>query len=229
MYSGFPELLAVEEHLPGYNAYIVRRMAQYLAGGKSVLDFGAGIGTLAIAWEKQTGIKPECLEVDTRQRQMIVERGFTCYPSTEAVRKRFAGIYSSNVLEHIEDDLGALKQVRSLLAEGGLLAVFVPAFMSLFSAFDSSLGHYRRYARAELIEKVRSAGFQVVLCEYVDCLGFYAWFLKMKLLRGNAGVKLPNATELRFYDRWIFPASTLLDRLLMRRVVGKNLLLFAKR
>lgn len=186
-----------------------------------MLDFGAGIGTLAMEWEKQTGVKAECLEVNARQRQMIGERGFICYGSIDGVAKTFEGIYSSNVLEHIEDDVGALEKLYSLLEESGVLAVYVPAFMCLFSELDRSVGHYRRYGRTELIDKVVRAGFRVVKCEYSDCLGFAGWWA--------TGATFPSAAGLRFYDRWVYPVSRLLDRLFMGRLVGKNLILIAEK
>ena len=220
-YSGFAELRAIEESLRRYNADIVRNLSGCLEGRKRVLDFGAGIGTLAMEWEKQTGVKPDCLEVDARQRQMILERGFRCYAAIDSASKTFEAIYSSNVLEHIEDDLGAFVSMYSLLEEGGVLALYVPAFMCLFSELDRSAGHYRRYGRAELIHKTMRAGFRVVKCEYSDCLGFAAWLAN--------GATFPGAAALRLYDRWIYPVSRVLDGVGMRRVAGKNLILIAKK
>jgi SAM-dependent methyltransferase len=192
-------------------------MARHFQGKVSVLEFGAGIGTLAIEWQKQTNVRPECVEVDAELQQAIVERGFPCYPSIGAVEKKFDGIYSSNVLEHIEDDLNVLKQLRSIVTDGGVLAVYVPALMQLYSATDRSFGHWRRYRRAELIDKAKAAGFEVIDCYYVDSLGLLAWFTAMW-----------SEKSLRFYDTWIYPVSGALDDLFMRHIAGKNLLLIAK-
>jgi SAM-dependent methyltransferase len=227
-YGGFAELLSIEENLRGYNADVVSKVAQYFAGKTSVLEFGAGIGTLAIEWEKQTGVKPECLEIDSKQQQVIAERGFVCYKSIGAVDKKFDGIYSSNVFEHIEDDLGVLKQLQLILADGGVLAIYVPAFMQLYSKIDKSLGHYRRYHRAELMDKARGAGFEVIDCYYADSVGFLAWY-GAKLTGNHGGANLGSTAGLLFYDKWIYPLSRTLDRLFMRRVAGKNLLLIAKK
>ena len=192
-------------------------MARYFQGKRCVLEFGAGIGTLAVEWEKQTKLKPECLEIDAERQQVIIERGFECYRSIGAVARKFDGIYSSNVLEHIEDDLSVLKELRSIMADGGVLAVYVPAFMQLYTATDRSLGHCRRYHRAELIDRAKTAGFQVIDCYYVDSIGLLAWFAARW-----------SGRSLRFYDTWIYPVSRRLDHLFMRRVAGKNLLLIAK-
>jgi SAM-dependent methyltransferase len=227
-YSGFGELLSIEDNLRSYNADIVAKIASYFEAKSSVLEFGAGIGTLAIEWHKQTGAKPECLEINAKQQRMIVERGFTCYPSIDAPAKKFDGIYSSNVLEHIEDDLGVLKELRSIMSDGAVLAVYVPAFMHLYSEIDRSLGHYRRYRRSELIAKARRAGFQPIDCYYADSIGYFAWFgAKLSARKRTANPAGP--ASLRFYDKWVYPVSRALDALFMRRVAGKSLLLIARK
>ena len=128
--------------------------------------------------------------------------------------------YSSNVLEHIEDDVQALRDLHQVMSEGAALAIYVPAFMFLFSKIDRSLGHYRRYGRAELVEKVTRAGFRVRDCYYSDSIGLLAWF---------AARFFWNSNGFRSYDRWIYPVSRALDELFLKRVAGKNLLLIAQK
>jgi len=65
------------------------------------------------------------------------------------------------VLEHIEDDLGALERLRRLLRPGGHFLISVPAHMSKWGATDIWAGHVRRYERAELRAKLSSSGFDV--------------------------------------------------------------------
>ncbi len=213
------ELLSIENNLRGYNADIVSKMARHFQGRRSVLEFGAGIGTLAIEWEKQTNVKPECVEIDLNRRQIIRDRGFKCYSAISEIAKRFEGIYLSNVLEHVEDDLGVLKELTGVMSDGAVLAVYVPAFRQLYTALDRSLGHRRRYRRAELIDKATTAGFELIDCHYVDCIGLLAWFF----------ASLSNAARLRFYDKWLYPFSRTMDHLFMRPLAGKNLLLIARK
>jgi SAM-dependent methyltransferase len=227
-YQSSAELVAIEEHLKGYNADIVAKMARYFKGKHSILEFGAGIGTLAIEWQKQTGVKPECIEIDLKQQQIIQNRGFVCHRSIADVDKKFDGAYSSNVFEHIEDDVSVLRDLHSSMAEGALLSVYVPAFRCLFSEIDASLGHYRRYNKAELTEKVILAGFKVVDCYYSDVIGFFVWF-GAKFLGSRDGGSMASSASLQFYDKWVYPLSRTLDDLFMRRLLGKNLLLIARK
>lgn len=227
-YVGKAELIGSENCLRGYNRDIVLKMSGYLKNAKSILEFGAGIGTLAIEWKTQTGIAPECVEIDNQQQEIIRSRGFICYQSMQEISKIFDGIYTSNVLEHIEDDVGALRELYAQLQAGGTLVIYVPAFMCLFSQMDSAVGHYRRYGKNELLSKVRQAGFSVMECYFVDSGGFFV-SLAVRLFGYKEGAGDEYHSTLKIYDRWIYPMSKFFDRLGLRHLFGKNLLLVASK
>ena len=231
-YDGIGELWAVEKCLPGYNRAIVRGLAAHLPRDGDILDFGAGIGTLAGLWQAETGRRPDCLEIDAALRDVIAGRGFSAFASIEALGaagRRYDGVYSSNVMEHIEDDVAALGALRSVLKDGGTVAIYVPAFMCLYSAMDEAVGHYRRYSRAELLEKLARAGFAPVSCRYADSIGFTA-SLALRLKRPGSGtVAVPGERSLKLYDDLIFPLSRTLVRLGGSRLFGKNLLAVARK
>ena len=67
------------------------------------------------------------------------------------VVKYFDSILYINVLEHIEDDRAELLSAYRALPVGGFLLLFVPALPQLYSKFDRSVGHFRRYYKKELI------------------------------------------------------------------------------
>jgi SAM-dependent methyltransferase len=227
-YGGTDELFAVERGLPRYTADIVGKMASRLGKADRVLEFGAGIGTLAMEWKRRTGTTPECVELDPDQRKLIQARGLVCYRSIDELSTMYDGIYASNVLEHVIDDVGALKELRSALRQDGMIAIFVPAFMCLYSDADRAVGHYRRYRRKELRDKVEAAGYSITDCCYVDSLGFFAW-LSTRIFGYRTRTGLGNDRSLILYDKWLYPLSRLLDRLGLRHLFGKNLLLVARR
>lgn len=70
-------------------------------------------------------------------------------------------VLAFDVLEHLEDDRGALREIRRVLRRGGHLLANVPAHPSLWSPHDEALGHRRRYRRGELEGKAREAGFEI--------------------------------------------------------------------
>lgn len=86
-----------------------------------------------------------------------------------------------NVLEHIEDDLSALKKAFRLIKPGGSLVIEVPAGPNLYDEYDSELHHFRRYSASQLKRKLHEAGFFIVRQSH---LGFslYPAFVAAKLL-----------------------------------------------
>lgn len=225
-YAGSDELWAGERYLVNYNQDLIAKLTKNKEHLKDVLEFGAGIGTLATLWEQATGIKPECLEIDPKQRSIIEERGFHCYDSLNSIVKKYDLIYTSNVLEHIEDDQQALEQLNSKLKDGGSLIIYVPAFQLLYSELDDKVGHYRRYQKKDLLAKLTRSGFIVSQSCFSDSIGFFAWlYIKIKgYSPGNSGDK-----SMRIYDKYIFPFSRLLDAVGCKYFFGKNLLVYAQK
>ncbi len=227
-YAGVDELCANENFLKKYSADTVAKLSKYAKDKPEVLEFGAGIGTLAQLWHAATGIKPECLEIDESLRTLLRERELYCYESLDAIHKTFDVIYTSNVLEHIEDDVAALKSLHAKLKPGGIIAIYVPAFMCLYSELDAAIGHYRRYEKAELIRKLELANFKIKECCFADSIGFFAW-LSMKFKGYRNDQKLGSGKSLAIYDKYLWPLSRLLDGIGLRFLFGKNLLVIAEK
>lgn len=223
-YSGTDNLEVMEEAV-NYNAFVARLVTDAARPGERLLDFGAGTGTFAQR-VRDAGWSPVCVEADADLCGRLRAQGFQTHASLAAVPPQ--GIdyaYSLNVLEHIEDDRSALAALHDVLRPGGRLGIYVPAFPVLFSAMDRKVGHFRRYRRRELMDKVAGAGFELQRCDYVDSLGFAATLANKYFGRRDGGL---DRGLLRVYDRLVFPVSRLCDGLLAR-VVGKNLWLIARR
>lgn len=102
-------------------------------------------------------------------------------------RDEFTGAAAINVLEHIEDDEGALRSMAELVEPGGKIVLFVPAFPIAMSRFDQEVGHYRRYRLGGLVDVMRRAGLRDVDAHYVNLPGLIAWILLMRLARQRPG------------------------------------------
>jgi hypothetical protein len=225
-YSGAHKLWAIEKSLTQYNISLVKKISSFFKGCPRVLEFGAGIGTLAELWTKKTGSMPECLEIDQNLNKVIERKGLICYSKLEAIKGDFDGIYSSNVLEHIEHDELVLSQLYNKLKIGGVIALYVPAFMCLYSSMDLAVGHYRRYSSIELCEKLERAGFKVIHQSYSDAIGFFVWWF-LKIRGSKNGGELSNHTALSLYDKFVYPISAFLDGIGFKFLFGKNLLVVA--
>lgn len=106
-------------------------------------------------------------------------------------------ITALDVIEHIDDDVAALKAIYSLLRPGAGIIITVPAYMFLWSEFDVLNQHKRRYKLKELRIKLIEAGFTVDKISYFNTLLFPAVLIVRKLnklLRRDASseVDMPN-------------------------------------
>lgn len=221
-YSGADNLDAME-HAVNYNRHLLETLRRHARGG-TLLDFGAGTGTFA---RRAAGDAREliCVEPDAGLRSRLASAGLDCVSDLSGVDDRSVDFaYSFNVLEHVEDDLGALVELGRCLKPDGRLLLYVPAFDLLYSPMDAKVGHFRRYRRRGLAEKLEQAGFSVRLARYADSLGFFVT-LVYKVVGDASGRLDPRAVGI--YDRWLFPFSRLLDRVL-GTFVGKNLLVVAE-
>lgn len=223
-YSGTDNLEVMAEAI-NYNKFLLTLIFSYAKRGDRIVDFGAGIGTFARELV-QNGYRVHCVEPDDKQAQMIAAAGLSVSASLEEVEDESVDyLYSLNVLEHIEDDVTTLREWRRKLKPGGQLLIYVPAFQLLYSSMDRKVGHFRRYTKGDLVKKLHLAGLAVKTAHYVDSIGFFA-ALAFRLT-GNQSGDL-NRRALVVYDRLIFPASRLCDRL-FAYWFGKNVVVVAKK
>jgi SAM-dependent methyltransferase len=79
-------------------------------------------------------------------------------------------LLATDVVEHLDDDAGALRELRRVAAPGARLLLTVPAYRWLWSAHDDSHEHRRRYTRPELVARVRAAGWAPLVATYFNTL-----------------------------------------------------------
>ena len=150
---------------------IVTRLLRRFAGGVRghVLDVGCGAGATSLALRahgRVLGVDFGRAAVEeARERHLEVAQ---MDATRLAIRERSADIaVALDVLEHLNDDLGAARELLRALRPGGVLLVTVPAYQWLWSSHDVALGHRRRYRRDSLRAVLERAGFEVELCSYI--------------------------------------------------------------
>lgn len=206
-----------------YNRWMFDRIRPWI--GSRVLEIGSGIGTLSAFVVDRARV----VLTDTREEYLArLRRRFEGRPHISVARlylphdaalsgELFDTVICLNVLEHVHDDIGSLAAIRKLLLPAGRLVLLVPALRALYGTLDRSLGHYRRYARAELESKFEQTGFRVAHIEYFNLAGVPGWWFAGRVLRRQM---IP-AGSLRLYDALV-PLFKL-ERLLPWRV-GQSLI-----
>jgi SAM-dependent methyltransferase len=232
-YTGTQQLLDSETGLIGYSSEIVRKFYTKMElhnriskKGGNLLEFGAGTGFLAEIFRTKFNLNPDCLELDPNLVKLIKNKEFRCFQFLSETPKDYAAIYTSNVLEHIENDTAVLKELYEALIPGGIIGIYVPAHPILYSTMDQEIGHVRRYTRSELRKKVLEAGFSIQSLTYDESIGFFASAL-VKIIGYKSRANLGTKKSLVFYDKIVYPISCVLDKLGFRFFLGKNLILIA--
>jgi len=197
--------------------------------GKEVIEVGAGNGTNAQCIlsifegiQKFTALEPdsslflECqkLEIEAKGRMEVIQGTLTQLDASLT----FDTIFYIDVMEHLEEDAAEFELAYSKLKEGGYLMVLVPAHNFLFSDFDTSIGHYRRYNKNSLLQASKNIGKPVKM-EYLDAVGLLASLANKYLLKQT----VPTLNQILFWDRCIIPISKIIDPIFSYKL-GKTLI-----
>ncbi len=213
-----------------WKRYWSGRVAPFVRG--HVLDVGAGIGATidalgGLAGTHWTALEPDsglAARIEARRGQFAVPVDVVCGRLSDLpTDQRFDSLLYIDVLEHIEDDAGELRNACALLASGGHVVVLAPAHQWLYSPFDRAIGHYRRYSRAAL-RRCLPEDLQLVSLDYLDSAGLLASLANRLLLRSAQ----PTPGQIALWDRALVPVSRWLDPC-FGGVLGKSVLLVARR
>lgn len=156
--------------------YLLRRArVGALLGGVSpgrLLEVGPGAGAL-LTELAGLGFSCEALEPSAPARAVagpVLSGVATLHAAPpDGWAAAFDVLLALDVLEHIEDDVGALAAWHAWLKPGGTMVLSVPARMRLWTAGDTWAGHFRRYERDGLRALLDRVGFEV---EAFECYGF---------------------------------------------------------
>ena len=189
---------------------------------KKVLEFGSGMGEFIDRFTDKKNLTTYAVESDEEYFQLLSKK-HNAFRTIDQSPGDLDLIFLIDVLEHVEDDRNLLKSFYEKIKPGGRLFIYVPARQELFSDYDKSIGHYRRYEKKELKEKVIAAGFTVERCQYHEMAGYAATYLHNVILNK----KEPSSSGLSAYDK-ILPISNQFEKFISPPI-GKSLYLAAKK
>jgi SAM-dependent methyltransferase len=112
---------------------------------------------------------------------------------------RLDTVFSLNVLEHVEDDVQALRNVFHVLQPAGHLILLVPAHTRLYGTIDRAIGHHRRYDKSDVERLLRQTGFVPLKQKYINALGALGWLASGRLFRNQT----PPSNQLRLFNHLV--------------------------
>jgi len=219
-----------------YNKWMFDSIRPYV--GNKVLDIGAGLGNFLpflLNREKIVAIDVLDIFIDELRKSYAAYDNlhiFNCDVQNDkaieiAHRYGIDTVICNNVLEHIDDDLKALTNINAMLRKKGCLILVLPAFKFLYSRWDESVGHFRRYSYRDIAQKLAQANFSIESKFYMNSVGFFAWFINGRVLR-NTPTKSPLVRwQALFFDRYIVNPLRSLESL-FHPPFGQSLIIIAR-
>jgi SAM-dependent methyltransferase len=214
-----PIELQIQQRLAGaanYNRWIYEQIAPYI--GDRILDVGCAIGNITQFYadrELVVGVDVVSEELDVA-RLRFADKRFEAHtvdvssPALLQFRDRnLDTAVCLNVLEHIDDDVHALRNMAAALAPDSRICLLVPVNKWLFGPMDAIDHHYRRYTRREVNAKLHAAGLRVEHQNYFNLLGIPAWFFTNRVLRRSMAAPV----QYSIYDSLV-PVLSAIERLI---------------
>lgn len=155
----------------------------------TLLDVGAGNGLL-IKFFKAKGFTSSGIELSSELVEKMKSdpylQGVTV--STGDItqvkgNESYDVVICNDVIEHIENDNLALQNLWTFVKKNGLLVVSVPAHSFLYGKRDRSWGHYRRYDKTVLLDRIKNLQGRITFCTYWNTIGFFIYFIFERLLK----------------------------------------------
>ena len=183
--------LSILEEAPAYHQWFFEKMRPWL--GKTILEVGCGVGHLTGLLLGHGKVVPSDVNEDYLKivankfrNHLNLKEVFLWdirYPLPKELDEPIDSIVCSNVLEHIKEDEKTLDHFYQCLPHGGRLILLVPALKWLYNSLDQELGHFRRYSKGELHQKLKAQGFKVCHLTFVNGFGVFGWFFNGTLMR----------------------------------------------
>jgi glycosyltransferase involved in cell wall biosynthesis len=210
------EILERLNRAPRFTRWMADVIKPYI--GNRVLEVGAGTGNMSVHLMPRslywaTDVNPHYLDylvtLQTTRPYMHVAYTDAMEGGSFPTGQSFDTVVSLNVVEHVQDDLGALRNVWNALSDGGRAIILVPCGPKLYGTLDEVLGHFRRYTPEQLVSLAERAGFRVEQVLKFNRPGVPAWWLNGQILHrrtfGLGQIRMLNLLTpiFRVLDSWL--------------------------
>ncbi len=153
---------------------IAKAIEKYVSKKEHVIEIGAGTGSIMRELIDKGYKNVSIGEIHSNGLRYAKKYGVKNLFQFDATKSPFKNHFNAigifDVLEHLDDDRGAVREAHKSLKRGGYLFVTVPAHMWLWSEVDQRSGHKRRYGLVDLKRLFRDEGYSVLEARYLFAL-----------------------------------------------------------
>jgi SAM-dependent methyltransferase len=195
---------------------------------KNVAEIGPGSGVILKKYIKQ------CKNIDLYEpdiklfrnlKKKFKNKKIVLKNKTFKTYKKYDTIIILDVLEHISNDKNQIQKLINSLNKGGSLIINVPAFNLLYSKFDRDIGHFRRYNKTNIKNKIKGLKFLEYKMFYYDSLGFVLSLMSKIFYSKKYKNQFEN--KIKLWDMFI-PISKIIDFFIFNRF-GKSLCIIIRK
>jgi len=223
-YAEYRQVEDVHWWFVGRRRILLQVLNRYLGNGdrdrRRILDVGCGTGTM-LTYLASYG-KAQGVDIDEEAIGYCRERGLTDVRLGSAETLPFEDgsfdlVTALDVVEHLDDDAAALREIHRVLRPGGKLLMTVPAHPFLWGDQDEVNLHKRRYVASEVRDRLTATEFEVLRLTYINALMF-APIAAIRMLRrlehrlrpritAQSDFRYPAPRPLNYVLGWIFGAE----------------------
>lgn len=199
-----------------YNQWIIDQFLTYLKD--PILEVGSGTGNIASYLSKNHKVflsDNDSGLVKTLQKKFRTNRQTSIFlydvtkPAPAKYKNFFSTVIAINVLEHIEDDEKAIKNIAEILKKNGRFCILVPAKQFAYTHLDKKLGHFRRYEKNDLVAKLLTNGFVIEKIYPFNLVGLIGWFFIHKLSKKHHDL---NSNQIQTFEHLV-PLLRIFERI----------------
>ncbi len=222
------DVLVALANCRNHRRWFARFAAPYL--GEHPIEIGSGFGDYAREWlpsvQKFTATEADPVLLAQLEQEMAAHPNVTVrelmLPTEE--HADHSCLVSYNVLEHIDDHVGALRSMARLVRDDGYIVLVCPAFPFAMSPVDVATGHVRRYTKRSMRQALVDAGLEVVDVRYANSLGLICYYAFTSLLRRQPAT----GGTISLYDRVVVPVVRFVERIVGRPPFGQSVVAVAR-
>lgn len=212
-----------------FNRWMYDAISPYCNG--KILEIGSGIGNISNFFLKN-GYDITLSDIRSQYRDfltqvIVADRVLNIdivHPNFENEYKdllgKFDTVFALNVVEHVKDDVVALRNIQKLSSKDGTVVILVPAYQSLYNEFDKQLYHFRRYTKNTL-RNIIPLNTTIIKEKYFNFMGILGWFIVGGILKKEI---IPKG-DMKIYDFFV-PFFKIVDKLLFNRIGLSCIIIF---